>query len=237
MKIALASAPIRSGDVAYQLTQMAKYISLAKEQGAELVCFGEAYLQGFDALTWKYEEDRSTAISCQSGLFQIIAGWTRDSGIDVLFGFLERDGDAIYSSCALVGGGTLLRKYRRVSRGWKEYWQTDDHYREGDFVECFSYKGKNCLMALCGDLWDNTAEHFKQGADLLIWPVFVDYTKEVWESIARKEYAEKAAEFCGDVLMINPLGGEAHGGSCHFRNGTVAEELPMDTEGLLVVEV
>jgi len=118
MKIALASAPIRNGDVAFNLTQMAKYISLAREQGAELVCFGEAYLQGFDALTWNFEEDRSTAISCSSGLFQIIAGWTRDSGIDVLFGFLEREGDAIYSACALVSGGELVLKYRRISKGW-----------------------------------------------------------------------------------------------------------------------
>ena len=237
MKIALASAPVRSGDVAYNLTQMAKYISLAKEQGAELVCFGEAYLQGFDALTWNFEEDRSMAVSCNSGLFQIIAGWTRDSAIDVLFGFLEREGDTIYSSCALVSGGALVMKYRRVSQGWKEYWKTDAHYREGECVGPFLYHGKVCMVALCGDLWDESAPRFRQSADLLIWPVYINYTKEEWENSAQMEYAQKAAEFCGDVLLINPVDKAAHGGSCWFQNGTVKAALPMNEEGLLVVEV
>ena len=185
MKIALASVPVRSGDVAYNLTQMAKYISLAKEQGAELVCFGEAYLQGFDALTWNFEEDRSMAVSCNSGLFQIIAGWTRDSAIDVLFGFLEREGDTIYSSCALVSGGALVMKYRRVSQGWKEYWKTDAHYREGECVGQFSYHGKVCMAALCGDLWDESAPRFRQSADLLIWPAYINYTLVEWDKRAQ----------------------------------------------------
>ena len=237
MKIALASVPVRSGDVAYNLTQMAKYISLAKEQGAELVCFGEAYLQGFDALTWNFEEVRSMAVSCNSGLFQIIAGWTRDSAIDVLFGFLEREGDTIYSSCALVSGGALVMKYRRVSQGWKEYWKTDAHYREGECVGPFLYHGKVCMAALCGDLWDETAPLFKQDVDLLFWPVYINFSIEAWNSGTQREYADKAAEFCENVLLINPVDKDAYGGSCWFRNGAVKAELPMGEEGLLVVEV
>ena len=237
MKIALASTPVRNGDVASNLTQMAKYISLAKEQGAELVCFGEAYLQGFDSLTWDFEEDKGTAVSCNSGLFQIIIGWTRDGGIDLMFGFLERDGEEIYSSCALVSQGALVRKYRRVSKGWKEYSRTDGHYREGSEVELFEYKGRRCLMALCGDLWDDTAPRFKQDAELLFWPVYIDFSQEEWEGHARKEYVEKAAEFGGDVLMINPLDSNALGGSCWFRDGEVKANLPLGEEGLLLVEV
>jgi len=236
MKIALASAPIRNGDVAFNLTQMAKYISLAREQGAELVCFGEAYLQGFDALTWNFEEDRSTAISCSSGLFQIIAGWTRDSGIDVLFGFLEREGDAIYSACALVSGGELVLKYRRISKGWKDRSEADDHYREGDELALFRYRDHLCSIALCGDLWEYP-EQFKLGQDILFWPVYLDYHKAEWETGAQQEYAVQAEKVGGNVLMINSVDDSAHGGSCWFQNGAVQAALPMDEEGLLVLEV
>lgn len=237
MKLALASAEVRHGDVAFNLSQMAKYISEARDAGADLVCFGEAYLQGFDTLCWQYEADKAMAVSCSSPLFRIIAGWTRDSGVDVLFGFLERDGDAIYSSCALVSNGELVQKYRRMSRGWKEYTRTDEHYREGTDAEAFVYRGKRCVIALCGDLWDDTAPVFRQGQDLTLWPVYVDFSEEEWEQGTRQEYAEKAAEFGGDVLMINPLSREAKAGSCWFRNGAVLAEQPAGQEGLLVVEL
>lgn len=237
MKIALASAPVQNGDVAHNLTQMAKYISQAREQGAELVCFGEAYLQGFHSLTWDFEADQNMALSYRAALFHIIAGWTMDSGMDVLFGFMERDGDQIYSSCALVSGGVLLQLYRRVSPGWKDCEKADGHYREGTEAATFTYRGKRCQIALCGDLWDETAPQFQQGADLIFWPVYLDYSKEAWENTARQEYAQKAASFCDQVLMVNSIDGTANGGACAFCNGTVQAELPMGTEGLLLVEV
>ena len=237
MKIALASAPVRDRDVAHNLTQMAKYLSMAKAQGADLVCFSEAYLQGFASLDWDFETDKSTAVSCNSGLFQIVSGWTRDGSIDLMFGFLERDGEAIYSSYALFSKGELTQKFRRVSKGWKEYWKTDSHYREGTEVKPFDYRGKRCLMALCGDLWDETAPLFKQDVDLLFWPVYINFSIEAWNSGTQREYADKAAEFCENVLLINPVDKDAYGGSCWFRNGAVKAELPMGEEGLLVVEV
>lgn len=58
MKIALASARIVDRDTNYNLSQMERYMKEAKATGADLVCFGEAFLQGFNALSWQYEEDR-----------------------------------------------------------------------------------------------------------------------------------------------------------------------------------
>lgn len=237
MKIALVSAPAHNGDVAFNLTQMAKFISQARDQGAELVCFGEAFLQGFHSLTWDFAADQNMALSCRSALFQIIAGWTMDSGVDVLFGFLERDGETVYSSCALVSGGVLLQRYRRISPGWKESGKTDDHYQEGTEAGTFSYRGKRCRIALSGDLWDETAAQFRQEADLLLWPVHLDYAKEAWEQEARQAYAQKAAEYCDHALMVNSVDDAANGGACWFQNGTCKAELPMGTEGLLLVEV
>ena len=57
MKFALASARIVDRDINCNLSQMERYMKEAKEVGADLVCFGEAFLQGFNALSWQYEED------------------------------------------------------------------------------------------------------------------------------------------------------------------------------------
>ena len=95
MKIALASARIRDRDIAYNLSQMERYMVEARENGAELVCFGETFLQGFDALTWRFAEDRAMAVSTDSPLFAEICRLSAKHGIDLLFGYEELGGDAL----------------------------------------------------------------------------------------------------------------------------------------------
>lgn len=237
MKLALAAAKTIDGDLAHNLSQMEQHMKAAKAAGAELVCFGEAFLHGFDALCWRYEEDRHRAVTIASPEFQQILRMSRDIGIDVLFGYYERDGETLYSSCALVEQGKLLHNYRRISRGWKEYTKTDDHYREGESVEVFSYHGKSCAIALCGDLWDHP-ERFALGQELLFWPVYVGWTKEQWETTERFLYAQQAKRCCETTLFVNSLcEGDANGAAALFRQGEILQELPMGQEGLLVMTV
>jgi len=239
MKIALASARFVNGDISFNLRQIERYMVQAKELGAELVCFGEAFLQGFDALCWDWERDREAAVSTDSALFQTLLRLTEKTGIDLLLGFLERDGETLYSSCALLGGGKLLHRYRRVSRGWKDFRKTDGHYREGDDVTPFSYRGKTCLMALCGDLWD-FPERFRQGQDVLFWPVYVNFSLEECREAFRTDYARQARSVCTRTLLIGsvtaPPDPEAFGGCCNYGTDSGAFLEP-GQEGLLVADV
>ena len=209
----------------------------AKREGAELVCFGETFLQGFDSLSWRFESDRDMAISADSDVFAEICHMSVKYEIDVLFGYVELDGDSVYSSCALISGGKLHHNYRRISKGWKEYTKTDAHYREGDRVEVFQYKGKKCVIGLCGDLWDHP-ERFALGEDLLFWPVYVSWKTEEWENGIKAEYAEQANKCCKNTLYINSICEcDALGGAAFLANGTVKNELPINREGLLLAEV
>lgn len=237
MKIALASAKIIDRDTNHNLAQMKRYMIEAKAKEADLVCFGEAFLQGFNALTWQYDRDKEIALSTSSKeLFQI-ATFTKEIGIDVLFGYNELDGNIIYSSCALIADGRIIHNYRRISKGWKEYSKTDEHYKEGSTVEVFDYKGKKCVIGLCGDLWDHP-ERFALGEDLLLWPVYVCWTKEEWENGGKIEYAEQAKLCCENTLYINSIcDGDAFGGAVHFFDGKVQKELPIFNEGLLYIKI
>ena len=237
MKIALASALIVDRDIPFNLSQMEKYMQEAKANGACLVCFGEAFLQGFNALSWQFEKDRKTALSTESEEFAKIKAWTREIGIDVLFGYNELDENAIYSSCALISAGETLQNYRRISKGWKEFSRTDEHYQEGEAVEIFDYHGKKCAIALCGDVWD-FPERFALGEDLLFWPVYVSWTREEWENGGKKEYAEQAKQCCPYTLYVNSLcKGDAFGGAAVFADGNIQKELPLVQEGLLYAEI
>lgn len=112
MKFALASARIIYKDINYNLSQMERYMREAKANDADIVCFGEAFLQGFNALSWHYEEDKKTAITTFSQEFTKIKALTKEIDIDVLFGYNELENDALYSSCVLIAHGEILHNYR-----------------------------------------------------------------------------------------------------------------------------
>lgn len=237
MKIALIAARIIDGDISYNLSQMEHWMRQAKARGADLACFGEAFLQGFNAPSWQYEKDRNIALTTNSREFTRIRQLTEDIGIDVLFGYNERDDESLYSSCALISSGEILHNYRRISRGWKEYWQTDDHYKEGTSVEVFAYRGKKCAIGLCGDLWEYL-QRFALGEDLLFWPVYVCWTEEEWENGGKIEYAQQAMQCCKNTLYINSLcDGDAFGGAALFQNGQIQQKLPLFQEDMLILDI
>lgn len=237
MKIALAAARFVNGDIAHNLAQAERWARAARTAGAELLCFGEAFLQGFDGFVWDYERDKEMAVTTGGPAFASLKRISREAGMDLMLGFLERAGDRLYSSCALIEAGELSQLYRRVSRGWKEYSRTDAHYQEGDEVKPFAYRGRRCLMALCGDLWEDP-ERFR-GAELLFWPVYVNFSEEEWGASGMDQYALQGKDLAPDVLMINSLSEnpDAFGGCCWFAGGQTKASLAMGTEGLLMVDL
>ena len=234
MKIGLVSYECRNGDIAFNLSQIERAIGAAQGY-VNLLCFGESFLQGFDALSWDYEADREIAVSAHSEVIARLRALTRRYGTDLLFGYMERDGDAIYSSCAVMVNGELVHNYRRISKGWKEYTRTDGHYREGSETGGLLYRGQPVTIALCGDLWDFPERFSTDG--LLIWPVYVNFGLDEWPGYEAK-YAKQARLAARKTLMVNPITRDplSHGGAFYFVDGKTAEKLAYDTEDILIVE-
>ncbi len=235
MKIGLASYEFRNNDIPFNLAQMER--AMRSVQGsANLLCFGETFLQGFDALSWRYERDRDIAVSMDSPLMERICGLTLQYGVDLLFGYIEGCGTSLYSSCAVVEKGRLLHNYRRISRGWKEYAITDAHYWEGSDTGGFLYRGMPVTIALCGDLWD-FPERF-QTDYLLIWPVYVNFTLDEWARY-EPEYASQARLAARKTLLVNSISQKpaSHGGAFYFTDGKTEKKLPFDMEDILVIDI
>lgn len=235
MKIGLAAYAFKNGDLDFNLSQIQRAMARAGGK-ADLLCFGESFLQGFDALTWQYEHDRDVAISRDSSVMDRLKALTLRYGVDLLFGYVERDGESLYSSCAVLERGSLICNYRRISTGWRETDRTDAHYREGASPTPFRYKDRTLSVALCGDLWVYPERFSTDG--LLIWPIYVNYDLDEWAA-SETDYARQARMAAGEVLMVNSLSAEplSHGGAFHFRGGTVVEKLPFDREGILIAEI
>lgn len=235
MNIGLASYEFKNNDIGFNLSQMEK--AMRSVQGTvDLLCFGEAFLQGFDALDWDYENDRNIAISADSDIMRQICDMTLRYHVDLLFGYIEKCGDTIYSSCAVIEKGKLICNYRRISQGWKEYSVTDGHYREGTDACGFLYQGQTVTIALCGDLWD-FPEQFKTDG-LLIWPVYVNFGLDEWARY-EAEYAAQASLVSRKTLMVNSISKEpmSYGGAFYFADGKIEKKLAYETEGILIAAV
>ena len=236
MRIGLVSYRCENRNTAFNMGQIE--LAMRRSEGkADVLCFGEAFLQGFDAFRWDYAADREIALERASEPISRLRRWTVQYGVSLITGYLEKDGEKLYSSCAVLSDGEIVHNYRRVSKGWKEYSKTDGHYCEGDQTGTFRLKGKEMALALCGDLWD-FPDRFRTES-LLIWPVYVNYTVEEWNAGTLDEYAAQAALAAKDVLMINPLdsGPVNHGGSFHFHRGRTAARIPFDREAILTVDI
>ena len=236
MRIGLVSYRCENRNTAFNMGQIE--LAMKRSAGkADLLCFGEAFLQGFDALCWDYDADRKIALELSSEEMDRLKRWTVQYGIALATGYIERDREKIYSSCAVISGGEIIHNYRRISKGWKEFSKTDGHYCEGDQTGSFRLHGKEMMIALCGDLWD-FPDRFRT-EHLLLWPVYVDYTVGEWNSGALDEYAAQSFLAANDVLMINPIDKEPvnHGGSFHFHHGKTAARIPFDREGILIVDI
>ena len=234
MRIGLVSYRCENRNTVFNMNQIE--LAMKRSEGkVDLLCFGEAFLQGFDALCWDYETDHTIALELSSDTIEKLQNWTICYGIALAVGYIEKDQEKLYSSCVVISDGRIIYNYRRISKGWKEYTKTDDHYCEGNETGSFHLHGKDIMLALCGDLWEFPSRF--RTDHLLIWPVYVNYTIEEWNSGALDEYATQASLAANDVLMVNPIDHDPtnHGGSFHFHNGKTVARIPFDQEAILVV--
>ena len=236
MRIGLVSYRCENRNTAFNMSQIE--LAMKRSEGkADLLCFGEAFLQGFDSLCWDYETDRTVAVDLSSDVMNQLRSWTVRYGISLITGYIEKDQDKLYSSCVVISDGEIVHNYRRISKGWKEFTKTDGHYCEGEETGPFQVGGKKMMLSLCGDLWDYP-ERFRT-EHLLIWPVYVNYEPEEWNDGVLDEYAAQAALAADDALLVNPIDNSPvnHGGSFRFHKGQTIAKIPFDQEDILMVDV
>lgn len=235
MIIGLASYKFINNDIQFNISQMEKAIKECNEK-VDLLCFGEIFLQGFDSLTWKYEKDKEIAVSKDSITIQRIKDLSIKYNIDIAFGYIEIEDEKLYSSYAVIVKGELVANYRRITKNWKEYSITDEHYQEGKQITTFEYKDQKLSIALCGDLWI-CPEKFKTN-NLLLWLIYVNFTLDEWK-IEEQKYAKQAQKVSNNVLMVNSLSEEpiSYGGSFYFKDGRIEQKLDYRNEKVLFVEI
>ena len=243
MKIILAGLGFKNHDTNYNLNVIIDTICKYNDS-ADLILFGEAFLQGFDSLSFDYNKDKLVAIRKDDEIIELIKQKCKENNIGVSFGYYELDKESIYSSQMTINkDGTIINNYHRVSPGWKEN-DVSSYYKDGKEFSSFSYLDKTICVALCGDLWyvDNLKRIKELHTDIVLWPVYCDYDAEEWNEEFKYDYKEEVKEL-GNVLLVNSYCLDksnqelAKGGCCYFKDGAIKSEKKAGIEGTLLVEI
>lgn len=245
MLCALAAVGFLNDDISYNRKIIEDTLRVCSGK-ADLVLFGEAFLQGFYAATFEEAHDETIALSVEDDTITFLRAAAKAHNIAVSFGFIEKDGNCFYSSQMTIGkDGEILDLFRRVSKGWKLP-HASGRYREGEGFHTFCYMDKTLAVGLCGDLWDdeNVRKMRALSPDAILWPVYTDFAADAWNTEIKHEYAQQAECFGAKALYVNPYCVDkqqeediAKGGAALFENGSITAETPAGKASLLFVNI
>ena len=246
MKIALAALGFKNGNVEYNTDVILRTLEKLENQ-ADFVIFGETFLQGFDGLTWRYEQDVERALSLDDPRIRAIQDKVKLMRVALSVGLFELYEGKLYDTQITIDrNGDIIHVYRRVSATWKETYVLDPRYAEGDRFSSFSLMGKTFMVILCGDLWfeEIREEAKKVKSDYLIWPVYLDYSSKRWNTEEKLAYCEQAASLSRPAFLVNcycldkeEISYYSKGGACYFDRGKIIKEIPSGEEGILLLDL
>lgn len=241
MKLALSAKKILNKNISENLSTIVKTLENNRGKEVDMICFGETFLQGFDSLCWDFNVDRYMAVKKNSETIKAIQKAALDTNIAVAFGYIEINGNKLFSSYMIISNeGKIVYNYRRITKGWKEPF-ADYHYCEKRKTGFFKMQGYKFAVGLCGDLWDDNI--LKRCAakkpDILLWPVYLDYSIEKW-NVEKYDYFNRVKKSNFGVALVNSFcDGEdmAKGGAFFMKNGTVAAELSLGKPDELIINI
>jgi NAD+ synthase/NAD+ synthase (glutamine-hydrolysing) len=176
MRIALAQTNPVIGDFTGNTEKIRSHAVRARDMGADLAVFPE--LAGCGYPPRDLLERRGFLAACRRQVEELAASV---SGIGVLTGFVDTDGDRLKNGAVLFENGqTLFVAHKRLLPTY-DVFDESRYFAPGDLAEVFPYKGNTLGVAICEDTW-NIPEFFprrryswnpvealvKNGADLLI---------------------------------------------------------------------
>ncbi|MDO8378197.1 carbon-nitrogen hydrolase family protein [Phenylobacterium sp.] len=238
-RIAAAQTPEFREDVDAALTYALGVIADATAQGADLLVFPEAYLQGY--LTDETSARRH-ALNLASPEFDTLLARLPKLGPTLVLGLIEADAGALFNTAAVIAHGRLLGRYRKTHLLGRE-----QLFTPGTDSPVFETAGVKFGVNICYDtnFPQAAAKVADAGATLLVCPannMMARPTAEHWRHRHNPARGERCRE-TGLWLISADVTGERDGrvawGPTAVLNpdGEVVAQLPLERPGLLVFEM
>lgn len=219
MRLALLQGPSGSGDVAGNLRLLEATARAAAAEGVRLLATPEMFLTGYDIGPDNVRRLAEPADGESARRVQAIA---RDTGLAIVYGWPERDGEAVYNAVSLVDrDGTSLAGYRKTHL----YGEVDrSAFRRGEsgFVTA-RLDGVVVGLLVCYDVeFPETVRALAlAGADLVVVPTALmrpydvvartvvparAFENQVYVAYANRTGRETHLEYCGLSCVVAPDG-------------------------------
>lgn len=166
MKLAALQMQSAAGDVAANLDRIARAAAEAAEQGATLLMTPELGVTGYgagDALATLAEAPDGAIVTRLKAI-------SSETGIALIAGFAERDGDDVFNSAAYVDGDAAPVVYRK-SHLYGDYERSIFRASEPS-TPLFVHRGVTCGMLICYDVEfpENVRRLALAGAEAVLVP-------------------------------------------------------------------
>ncbi|CCF20742.1 putative enzyme [Pseudorhizobium banfieldiae] len=237
MKIAGYQMQSMTGDVEANLDKIARAAARAAEEGARLLIAPELAINGYGAAEALVE----TAVSAQSPTMARLSEMAARTGLTIVAGFAESDGDAIYNSAVLTDGSGEFAVYRKshLYGPYERRWFSVEEPR----AILADVDGMRVGMLICYDVEfpENVRRLAKAGVDLVVVPTALPIG---WSGSFIAEHMIRVRAFENQVFVayINHCGADrnfAYAGRSHIAapDGSLLAEAPADEEALFFAEI
>lgn len=239
VRIAAAQTPEFREDILGAFAGLAEIVDRAIAEDARLLCFPEAFLQGY--LTDEQAARRHALDLASPRFADLLQRLPLDAPM-IVVGLIEIDGDDLYNTAAVVHRQALVGRYRKQHLLGRERC-----FRPGAETPVFEIEGLHFGVNICHDTnFPATARQVAdRGARLLLCPannMLPRAAAETWRHAHNAIRADRCRE-TGLWLMSADVTGERDGmvawGPTAVIDpaGEVVAQLPMDQPGLLIFDL
>ena len=168
LQVAAVQFEHRNADTAYNLGRVRALAMEAARQGAEVVSFHECCIQAYSFVQpLSRQQILEIAEPVPDGpSVQELHRISRETGVAVLAGLIERDGDRLYNTYVCVDGDRFVARFRKLHAF------ISPHIDSGSEYCVFELRGWQCGILICYDnnLIENVRATTLLGAELIFMP-------------------------------------------------------------------
>lgn len=239
LRIAAAQTPQFNENLPDSLAHLLEVLWQAKASGARLLCFPEAFLQGY--LT-NSEAARRNAIDLSSPAFEAVLDSIPLDAPMLVVGLIEE------ADCNLHNTAAVIHRQRLVGRYRKQHLLSRERcFEPGDQVPTFEIDGLHFGINICSDcnFPAAAAAVAAQGASLLLCPannMLPTATAADWRHKHNLVRGQRCRESSLWIMSADVTGSDdersAWGPTAVLNPaGEVLAQLPLDKPGLLIFDV
>jgi len=205
LRLALAQIDVTVGDIAGNLARIRAGLCDAREQGAELVLFGELALTGYPPEDLLLREH--FLADAWAALEQLAHEAT---GVTGIVGVPELTGGRVYNAAAVLANGAIETVYRKMHLPNYGVFDEQRYFTPGEGGETIEVAGTRVGVTVCEDLWQPgppATEEAAAGASLIVNISASPY--HAGKGIEREQlFAGRALESDAYVAFCGLVGGQ-----------------------------